>query len=662
MQKTLHSIYIKHDTGFQSLSKRALSQILLKLIYLNEDRGISTQSLRHEVERATDVSFSQDDLMASLKHLNRESKVNSKRYKHYIHRKYKEKLEKDINYSIDLNQSICAKWFDQSATYESINGEKILLNWFQDSLIEFFKEYRYDWINDLRSEKKDLNSKRLRLQDILNATILNHRDILEEDVDWIKKRFIEFLESDDKEDNDLLWIYGSSMFASTLLTARNFADDFSLSMFKDSKFILDTNILMILELEGYEKNYAIKAMENIFKKHNIYPKYFYTSRDEYIRAIGPKKESIISTFENFGIGVMRDMDCAFVRTAISRGCETQEDFERFFQQIMQVPNRFGLEMILSCEDYTELNLEIEKGENDRQLKDELNQIYKRRSNRDKRERPITHDAGLISGAKYLRNDKKKCWVLTRDTTLREYGYKRALRDHPLTIGLDSFIQMLAIESGGTSQESTNFAPLFSKLIKYSITPERQTFQPEDFMFILKTKIEIGDLEEHQQIDLARNVNLLRFRGTPDEDIALEIRRFIQKKTNQADEDKISLKNENQALNNQVNEVRSQRNILKQSHIELRIKEEFRRYRYKIAKNWLIIIIIAALFFSLTVLVLFLNNIDNSLAILLGSFIVNILASIFFNFFSMKRELYLSKQRKNELKIKVENIVTDELNR
>jgi hypothetical protein len=528
MVDVLNSVLIKHDNNFKSLTKIALSQIILKIIYENTVHGIVAKSIKSKIEEYVGVSLNNQDIDTALGHLKNENKINSKSNKYYISELFKGTLDSAVKESESLHKDIISHWFSKSETFQKENGEAKIYQWFNKLIINFFKEYRYDWINDLKNQRVGGKRKQLNIDRILSHSF-NKSEIEESDIEWIAIQFSKFIESNRKEDNELLWFYGASMFSATLLTARNYADDFTLEIFKDSNFILDTNILMTIGLEGHELYYAFEPIENIFKSLNITPLYFYITKEEYRRAIGRKRQATNSTLEHFGYDVVKETGCGIIATAIRRQCYTKEDFNRFFDELEDIPNVIYSMLPIKFEDYLELNNVIEKGQYDDDTLEKINKINYNRLGRHKSKNVLAHDSGLVQGAMFLKKDKKT-WILTKDGTIREYANENILRnDNPIAIGLDSFIQMMAINNGNIQNSTTNFAPLFAKIIQFSLLPEKNIFKAEDLEFILDTKIGIESLKKNDIIEVARNVNKLRVQHKPDDDIALEVRRYFQKK-------------------------------------------------------------------------------------------------------------------------------------
>jgi hypothetical protein len=642
MKNILHSVSLRHDNTLKSLTKQALAQIIIKLIYLENIQGVNIRNLKNSLINATGVRFSDSDILDSLRWLmNTEHRVYQKNGKYYIKADYLGVIEKAIATSDELERNVINHWFGISATYKEQGGKEKIAIWFQQLLIEFFKDYSYDWIRDLMPKKGNGAKKTPNIERIIDKSLLLNISITE-DHQWLKKKFVEFLESGRAEDNELLWNYGSSRFSATLLAARNYADEFSLEEFKNADFILDTNVLMILELEAYEQSHAIEALEKFFESQNISPKYFYISRDEYVRAIGPRKDATLAAFDKYNFNVFKETDCIFIKTALKRGSETREDLERFFSQIMDVPDKFGNSITLECEDTPELIKVISEAQEEEELKKGINLIYKRRTGNDKRETPIKHDAGLHRGVEFLRKTKRAL-ILTRDSVLREYAYENAVRDElPLAIGIDSLIQMLALNSGGTENTSTNFAPLFSKLIQASLYPEKDMFKPEDLEYISHSHINIHDLPDENIMQIAKRINKLRYSGADDEEIQLEIRRLFQYDVNSLNDELIRIKSEEQRTKKDIGQKDSTISLLSSDLIESRTNERISKERKRVIFNWLKLVGSGVIVLILTYLLLDFSSIDNkwvSIGCSLGS---DLLFTFIIYFFTFKGKLSYSK--------------------
>lgn len=524
MKRQLHTLYIKHDSQFKTLSKIALSQLILKIVYL-KGGGIQLNQIETELSTVLSSPVSRKDVEEAIRVLVKSSKLNAKANRHFIHNDYKDDLSKEIEGNKNLFTKILDKYFAKA-----VSEKQDIEDWFNDTAICFFEKYSFEWFQQVAYKGKNGSNKVSNIHEILDNVLLNNTSIKNEDREWLKIQFVKFIDSEDADDNLLFWYYGISMFSSRLITARNYADGITIEMFKDSKFILDTNILMILDLEEHELSDSLESLETIFEQLNISPVYLHTTRDEYLGAMDWKRTEAINVFDNFRLNVLKSSDCPFIQTALKRGCKNSDDIKTMFDSLMDLPSVFNDSLPIKMHDYTELSDAVEYGRNDSVLKTKINETYRKRTGKDKKEKALLHDAGLISGANFIRKTEK-CWVITNDSILKRYAIDNYVRDeHEIAVGLDVIIGLMAVNSGGTNMDASNFAPLFKNLIKYSLIPESNAFQIKDLAFILRTNIKVHELPNERVIEIANEVKRLRISGEEEEDIALYLRRYIEGET------------------------------------------------------------------------------------------------------------------------------------
>ncbi len=255
MKRALHTLYIKHDSQFKTLSKIALSQLILKIVYLKGD-GTFFPHIESELTTVLSSPVSKKDIEDAIRILIRAHKLNAKANRYFIHNDYKQELTNEIESNKNLLYGIIEKYFSKAES-----NKQDIENWFNESIICFFEKYSFEWFHQITYKGKNGSNAVPKIEEILDTTLLRNTSIKPEDKDWLKSRFIKFIDSEDTNDNLLFWNYGISMFSSRLITARNYADGITIEMFKNSKFILDTNILMILDLEEHELSKSLESLK-----------------------------------------------------------------------------------------------------------------------------------------------------------------------------------------------------------------------------------------------------------------------------------------------------------------------------------------------------------------------------------------------------------------
>jgi len=413
MKKTLQTIYLRVDSSSKSLTKRALAQLLLKIIYFF-DTPSTKEQVTIELSGILGTSISSNKIDDALELLQTDGKSLERHGKYSIFPEKKKKIDIAVNEYNNRQNRIIEKYFGPIST-----SPNFVSQWFEEVTIEFFNEYSSEWISDLcLTTTTAVKNKHRSIQVILDLVTKANKNVLEKDKEWLKTQYLKFLQSNDNDVTAILWDYGTSRFSSSLIVANISADPITIDEFTNSKCILDTNILMYLDLEKSKFKESFKSMETIFSNLKILPVYFFSTRDEFISAMDGKKKDTIRVVKNFSPEVISVAVDPFLQTALHRGCVSLEDFEEFFNQMMDIPQYFSDLLEIKRYETKELEAVILKGQEDEKLKRSINNVYKRKRGKNKKKHSLEHDAGLISGAEFIRKTEK-CFILSRDSSINE---------------------------------------------------------------------------------------------------------------------------------------------------------------------------------------------------------------------------------------------------
>lgn len=581
-KRDLHTLFIKHDTEFKTLSKKGLAQIILKIILFQGESGTKIPQIKTELGNVLGIVLSDNDINQALNILVREDQLVSKKGKYFIHPDKINKLTQSTKSNQDLHDRVYKKYLSKCETPLSE-----LQKWFQDTLIRFFEEYSLEWFQQVTANGKFAQKRGYtNVEAVIIRTLNEYGDrIKKNDHVWLVEQFIKFIECEEVDENMLFWQYGMSLFSSKIITARNYADKISIETFQGGTFFLDTNILMILDLEGHEFSNALQSLGKILNQLGIELKYLYTTKEEFRKAMSHRKADTIAVFEKFDREVLETTDCPFVQTALKRGCDDLESLTRMFDPMLDVPEEFCEQGKINILDNAEILEIISEGEQMNELMDRIDEIHFRRLKKNKRPNPKRHDAGLINAITYIRKTEK-AWILTTDGTLKLYAIENCVRDETeIAIGLDVLIGMLAVSGGGTDIDSSNFAPLFKNIIKFSLTPEEDTYDVRDLAFILSTNLKINDLSPDRVAEIAKDVRKMRIANEPDEEIALFLRRVIEGDKLTMSRDLYEIRIKEQMERQQKEEAISQRDIVIQNYRKTRTADLEDKYNKELRRNW-----------------------------------------------------------------------------
>ncbi|MFP9119012.1 hypothetical protein ACLI08_14570 [Flavobacterium sp. RNTU_13] len=524
MDKIIKTLHLRLDSTSRSLTKNAISQLIVRILFQN-GKPLTLGQIGTQVASLLQTSIAEERIIDGISKLSEKNEIKLIKDKYDLTKSNRRTLEKRYEESKDRLERIIDNYFTPfNSSKESI------IEWFSDATVEFFKAYSIEWISDLCYTKTDrLKTKKEDIFSHISRRTRHNKDLDPTDYDSLIEKFIDAIIY--RKDVDLdahLWQYGTSAFAANLLQSSVGADPMSINAFRDSKCILDTNVLMNIGLEASEYHDAIKKLEVVFEKLNITTGYFHITEQEYIKTIANKKKEILRAASRFSHEVIKATDDHFLQSAVKRKCFLIEDFENFCNQIANPPKRLdAVKEIQIFNNSEELDKEIEIAQNDSEKREIINNIYKTVTGNDKKEAPLLHDVGIIAGTEYLRK-KEKAFILSQEISVNRYSHSKPVKDDlPIAIKLETLINMLAIDNGGTNVNPLDFSTLFANMIRFDLHPDKNTFQIADLSKLLDTELQIEQLPADEVIKIAQNLHANRLKGLPDDEIGLALNREFQ---------------------------------------------------------------------------------------------------------------------------------------
>lgn len=656
MDKIIKTLHLRLDSTSKSLTKNAVSQLIIRILFQSEN-PLTISEISTEVTRLLQTSISEDRIIDGINKLleKNEIKITNKKYK--LTKSNVKTLEKRYNESKERLERIIDNYF------VPFHSSRIaILEWFSDATVEFFKSYSIEWISDLCYSKTErLKTKKEDILEHIRRRTKNNKELNSDDFNTLIEKFIECIIY--KKDPDLdahLWQYGTSAFAANLLQSSVGADPMSINAFRDSKCVLDTNVLMNIGLEASEYHEAIKKLENVFEKLNIDTGYFHITELEYTKTIVNKKKEILRAAEKFSHDVLKATDDHFLQSAIKRKCFLLEDYENFCAQIALPPKRLDSSKEIRLFNNDEiLDKEIETAQNDEEKKTLINSIYKKATGNFKKESPLLHDVGMIAGVEYLRKNEK-AFILSQEISVNRYSHAKPIKDDlPIAIKLETLINMLAIDNGGTDVNPLDFSTLFANMIRFDLHPDNNTFQIADLSKLLDTELQIEQLPAAEVVKIAQNLHNNRLKGLPEEEISLSLNREFQE---------VKLKfikeydvvYENLSLEKRENEIKTRRLSKTEEALKNRIRtEEIANYETIVLRSkmtWFLYIPIFAVILTCFAIYYFrLESRESRLIDYIIGLLVNIIFWILSSIFVSKPYLYKKQLLlKNNLDLKVES--------
>lgn len=401
-------------------------------------------------------------------------------------------------------------------------------DWFLEACVDFFGKYADHWVAATCRGSHLSTVIPADISDLLSPSITNHK--FESEKDLLVSGFREFIISAHTEDIEQLRCFGMAMYLSRLVAANVAADPITLELIKNSTVLLDTNVLIALQLEKHRLSDSLAALGGVLATLNITPVYIHRTEEEYNHTLSSIRERTLKIISSYQFDVVKNAKDAFTVTAISRGCNNIADFERYFDSFNSLPNDFGGGSKIDKLDNNEIASEVDKGEADESLQEMIAQEWRSQRNRQKPKEALKHDAAIISVARYFRKISNKCFVLTLDMPLHNYGVKSAApQETPISISLDAMLQILAIGLGGPQMDPSVFTPLMASILNYQFEPSANEYTVDDLAWLLDIEERCADLPNDRIQEMANRLSKARISGKAYDDpsVRLEVQRAFQ---------------------------------------------------------------------------------------------------------------------------------------
>lgn len=521
---TLNSIFVKLDISLQNLTSKAIAQVIVKLLYRHDGR-MKKQAIYDALAYLNGSDYignkGIDEILNELSV--REIKCQNGEY--YLSQSKKEKIRESIEESEERKKRIMEKFFSRLNS-----APEVLSTWLQDASIKFFEAYSEEWISDLKANTNRVASSEDSIRNLISNRTSSNKDLDFEDKKVLPKLFFNFVNTSELDVDAYLWEYGTSAFASKLIRTMHGVDQITIETFRNSHCILDTNILMFISLESRYKD-AIVAIEKVFQNLGVKASIFYITKQEYEGRIGQQKDVTLKNIENLGYDITSIPNDDFTNRAKELGCRTLEHFKNFFDYTLKLPEHIHDKVKIEILDTPSIAEVIENAQNDETLKMRLNNHFKTVVGHDKSKWALKHDIGLLEGARFLRNSDltkdEKFFILSEEISVNQYsrdcGFRYGL---PLSLRVDTLINLLAVNNGGDTFDAADYTPLFANMIRMGLSPQEETFKQSELYQYYKMNSKIANLPKETTSEIVVEMHKKMMDGMKDDELLRELNEMV----------------------------------------------------------------------------------------------------------------------------------------
>ena len=558
MEEILQSIYIQVDASYGTLTNNAIAQLLIKSLFRAATPVSAKELLYIYTNDLPKKSIDKDVFSKILEQLVDKHEIQFKNKKYYLSTAKKKKIQQSIEDAHNRVEQILQKYF--RGKYHS--SDEAVNCWFEDVTFRFFEIYADAWISSLLEGGNALLNQAESIKSTIENRTKSFPGVDKRDFNTLPSLFFSFITTRDPIVDAYLWEHGTSRFAAQLISNRHGINKLTIDAFKDSTCILDTNILIFIALATDSVKDSFKLLEQTFRHLNINSQILYITSEEYHHRVSIQREATLNNISNFGTRNSANIaNDDFTKCARSLHCRTEEEFERFFDNIQDFPTYIHEDLEIELFDGDkQLNEIITLAQNDEEKKQHLNSLYVAIKNRDKRPNALTHDVGLIEGVKHLRANGHKVFILSEEASINAYSKNQPLDNGlPLAIGIDTLLNVLAT-NGGSITDSSEYTALYATLIRHNLFPHEQTFTQCQLYELYKLNNRIAKLTEEETERIAWQAHEKMVKGLPEEELRLfindtitaselSLRSEISKKDEELDSVKLGLKKETRGKQN-----------------------------------------------------------------------------------------------------------------
>lgn len=612
MTETLNSIYLRLNVDMQNLASKAIAQIIVKLVYANEG-GMTKGEIMDKLAKVNDgKSIDDSEIDEILKELS-QSELTCHKGRYNLSTARRDKINQTVSESEQRRAEIISRFFS------GLNSDKkVIEEWLVEMSLKFFENYSDEWISDLLAKTDRVTCRADSIRQQVTRRTHSMSQIDKDDMEVLPQRFFDFINSHEDIVDAYMWEYGTSAFASKLIRNKHGVDNLTIETFKDSYCMLDTNVLIFIAL-GNKYKESFKAIEKVFADINVKAEILYITKREYENKVKSQRHETIANLENFGYEIASIPDDDFTKMALQYGCRYKSDFERFFDYSLSLPESIFKQVAINLkDDDSELNEVIEKVQADESLIERLRNISNRFTRYGKRDSACRHDIGLIEGVRHLRDsdtEDNKYFILSDDYSINQYSKEYGLRKGlPLSIRVDTLINMLAINNGGDTFDAADYRPLFANIIRLGLIPRKDTFRQSELYQLSQMNERVTKLPSDEVRVIVKEIHRRYLEGNSEEDIRRDLNEMVTKGEISAKDEVQKAKDQllfesKQKQNYQSQSAKDRRNL--ERTVISHVTKEYDNTTKNMAICWWVVLSVVCFGLALLIAYLYQNSASNN---------------------------------------------------
>ena len=518
--------HLRFSAVAKPLRIRAHAQLLAKVLYLSGAKSYLTMSkMRDGIADLTGGTRpSREETQAALDYLQHADFIRDKGGSRFGLRPYQyQRLGTQVAERGVVADRCLARHFPGEINRET------LATWFSRTSIAFFTQFADRWVASV-TDRAPLGSKTFTsVMEIAasEATALG----IESSSAALVDGFVRFLRSSEPEDHQHLQSLGLTAFAARLVAAGEGPDPISSAQLRDATWVLDTNVLLTIALEGVTHDDPLDALGQALSMIEAELVYVHATLIEYRQVVDQWASDTLAVFDRFGIGPIKESSNGFLKIALARHCHNRDDFVRFFNELREPPQSIEERIAIRLVDDPDIARAAAKGEQNEQDVRTIQTYWAERRRYPKSPSAARHDSAVSEVVRHYRSSEKRCFALTTDRTMSGLAaHWQGPLGTPRWILLDALVQVLAADRAGMAGGQVDLSALLSKLVANEVGPVADEFTIHDLIWLSEIVEHVEAFPDEDVSELARIIHRARIGGASrdDSELRLALERRIQK--------------------------------------------------------------------------------------------------------------------------------------
>ena len=517
--------HLRFSAVAEPLRTRAHAQLLAKVLYLSEAGSYLTMSkMRDGIADLTGGARpSRAETQAALDYLQGAALIRDKGGSRFGLRPYQHRR---LTTQVAERRSVAEGCLDRHFPGEI--DRETLATWFSRTSISFFARFADRWVASVTGrtglDSETFTSVMESAADRAAALgIESHRAKLADG-------FVRFLRSSEDEDHQHLLSLALAAFAARLVAAGAGPDPISSTELRDATWVLDTNVLLTIALEGVGHGDPLDALGQAMSMIEAELVYLHATLVEYRQVVDGWASDTLAVLDHYGIGQIKKSSDPFIKIALARHCYNRDDFVRFFNELREPPQSVEGRIPIRLVDDPDIAQAATKGEENEEAVLAIRTYWGERRRRPKSRAAAQHDSAVSEVVRYYRSSDKKCFALTTDRTMGGLAARwQGPLGTPSWILLDALVQVLAADRAGMAEGQVDLSALLSKLVANEVGSVADEFELRDLLWLSEIVEQVEAFPDEDLSELARIIHRARIAGAShdDSELRLALERTIQ---------------------------------------------------------------------------------------------------------------------------------------